>query len=52
MTIIMFINVFNMYVRLIGQGIVPLSDLIRAGTIKRRVVQLSNPQGIVLEAVC
>jgi len=37
--------------RLIGQGSVPLNDVIRTGTIKRRVVQLSNPQGIPLEAV-
>jgi hypothetical protein len=37
--------------RLIGHGTVPLNDVIRTGTIKRRVVQLSNPQGILLEAV-
>ena len=26
-------------------------DLLRLGTIKRRIVQLTNPQGIPLEAV-
>ena len=42
----------SMLLRLIGQGTVPLADVIRAGTIKRRVVQLANPQGVPLEAVC
>ncbi|CAF4514045.1 unnamed protein product [Rotaria socialis] len=36
--------------KLIGQASLPLNDLIRAGTIKRRVVQLTNPQGVLLEA--
>lgn len=37
--------------RLIGQSTVLLNDLIRAGTIKQRVVQLTNSQGVLLEAV-
>lgn len=37
--------------RLIGQGLVNLADVIRVNTIKRRAVQLSNPQGVLLEAV-
>mgnify|MGYP006892787421 CR=1 FL=1 len=41
----------EVFCRLIGQGTVQLSDLLRAGTIKRRIVQLTNPQGVVLEAV-
>ena len=44
--------VISLLLRLIGQGTVPLADVIRAGTIKRRVVQLANPQGVPLEAVC
>ena len=36
---------------MIGQSTIPLNDVIRAGTIKRRVVQLTNPQGVLLEAV-
>jgi len=49
-----FLQLFYHYlliVRLLGQGTVQLNDVIRTGTIKRRVVQLSNPQGIPLEAV-
>ncbi|CAF3822313.1 unnamed protein product [Adineta steineri] len=36
--------------KLIGQGTVPLSEVLRAGTVKRRVVPLMNPQGVALEA--
>ncbi|CAF1425575.1 unnamed protein product [Adineta ricciae] len=36
--------------KLIGQSTVPLSEVLRVGTIKRRLVQLMNPQGVVLEA--
>jgi len=45
-----FIIIFPL-IRLIGQGTVPLGDVIRTGTIKRRVVQLTNPQGVLLESV-
>jgi hypothetical protein len=48
---LIFLNIIFVFNRLIGQGTVPLNDVIRTGTIKRRVVQLTNPQGVPLEAV-
>ncbi|CAF5029105.1 unnamed protein product [Rotaria sp. Silwood1] len=36
--------------KLIGQGSVLLGDVLRTGIIKRRAVQLTNPQGVLLEA--
>ncbi|CAF1089117.1 unnamed protein product [Rotaria sordida] len=36
--------------KLIGQGSVLLNDVMRTSTIKRRLVQLTNPQGVLLEA--
>ncbi|CAF0920234.1 unnamed protein product [Rotaria sordida] len=36
--------------KLIGQGTIPLNDVIRTGIIKRRPVPLTNPQGVRLEA--
>jgi hypothetical protein len=48
---LIFLNIILVFNRLIGQGTVPLNDVIRTGTIKRRVVQLTNPQGVPLEAV-
>jgi hypothetical protein len=47
----LFIHPNLFFIRLIGQGSIPLNDVIRNGTIKRRNVQLSNPQGVLLEAV-
>ncbi|CAF0934963.1 unnamed protein product [Rotaria sordida] len=36
--------------KLIGQGSVLLNDVMRTSTIKRRLIQLTNPQGVLLEA--
>ncbi|CAF3639300.1 unnamed protein product [Adineta steineri] len=35
--------------KLIGQSTISLNDIIHVGIIKRRLVQLTNPQGILLE---
>ena len=40
-----------MWNSLLGQNAIPLNDVIRTGTIERRVVQLTNPQNVLLEAV-
>jgi hypothetical protein len=48
---LIFVNIILCLNRLIGQGTVLLNDVIRTGTIKRRIVQLTNPQGVLLEAV-
>ncbi|CAF0790229.1 unnamed protein product, partial [Didymodactylos carnosus] len=36
--------------KLIGQSTIPLVEVVRNGSIKKRVVLLNNPQGVLLEA--